>query len=83
MNPVDVNVNYNRALVYFDTEHFLEAEQDLIKAIELNPNLAPAYFKLGLCNTYLNKSNDACGYFKQALALGYYAAEEQLEKFCK
>jgi hypothetical protein len=49
----------------------------------LNPSLAPAYYKLGLCKTYTSNVNDACHHFKQALVLGYYAAEEQVDKYCK
>ena len=58
------------------------ANYDLSQALDLNPALPEAWHKKGIALQQENKLEDACYYWRRALALGYREAAEFIYKFC-
>jgi protein O-mannosyl-transferase len=72
----------NRGVDKFYARDFLGALNDLNKTIELKPDLAPAYYFRALVN--LKSGNkEVCGDFGKALELGFQAAEQAVQTYCK
>ena len=75
---LDSNTNtfYNRGIAYLELNRFKNATADLLKAIDLNKNNAPAYFYLGISYLFSKNYTAAITNFEKALhfnALDYDA----------
>ena len=58
------------------------AIDDFNKAIELNPDLASAYFNRGNCRYYSGAETDACADWTKASELGDEKAKYSLQHYC-
>ena len=68
LNPDDFNTHYNYGeLLYGMLGDTVEALKEFKRAIELNPKLFEAAFKIGLICMSNNMNKEAIGYFEQAL----------------
>ncbi len=61
--------HYNRAANHLEKQNFPEALDDLNKAIEFNPDYAPAYFMRGEIRERLGQKKEAKEDFKMAAEL--------------
>lgn len=60
------DVYYNLAIAYREQGDFRKAEDGYLKSIKLNPNLAAAYYNLGvLYDLYLNRPADAVRCYRE------------------
>jgi tetratricopeptide (TPR) repeat protein len=73
----------NRGLVKKTLNDLEGANADYTKAIEINPNLAPAYFNRGSIKILIEHPEESCDDFKRAFALGQNKAIEYISKYCK
>ena len=86
-NAIRINPNYfeawlNRGVEKYYLKDYEGSLYDLTKAIEINPNLAPAYYFRALI--LLNSDKDAaCEDLNKAANFGFSAALSLLNKHCK
>lgn len=65
-NPSALAYN-NLGRVFFETEHWEEAQPYFKKSIELKPNYSLPYYNLGLSYSYLQRPEEALNYFKKVV----------------
>ncbi|HLD88955.1 MAG TPA: glycosyltransferase [Candidatus Nanoarchaeia archaeon] len=80
-NPNDVKAYCDIALVKFKfLDEFEEAEQNLLKALEINPNYARAYFLLGELYVLQKKFADATALYEKILLISNDEKENENAK---
>ena len=67
--PNDVFLNYALAMEHLSAEEFKEAEAQLIKVLNINPNYLPCYYQLGQVNEKLGRNDVALTYYRQGIDL--------------
>lgn len=65
---------YDRGNVYIDRRDYLHAIEDYSRAIEIDPNLAEAYYNRGLAHLSLKHEAEATSDLSKAGELGLYTA---------
>ncbi len=65
-----------------DLEDYKGAIQDYNKAIELNPDLAEAYYNRGVAKIFLGQKDDGCLDLSKAGELGHAEAYEAIKENC-
>ncbi len=65
---------YNRGNVYAERHDYLHAIEDYNRSIELDPNLAEAWYNRGLTHMAVNRQEEAISDLSKAGELGLYAA---------
>jgi tetratricopeptide (TPR) repeat protein len=84
MDPGRAEAYLLRAQIKIYKKEFSDdAVNDLNKAILLNPNLARAYYNLGVIRYVRNDPNMACEYWKKAAEMGYRQAQDYIKMHCK
>ena len=68
-NKANAAAYYNRGNVYFDLRKLRQAAADYSKAIELAPDMAPAFLNRALVNEKLGDRDASISDFRAALAL--------------
>ncbi|VDK83351.1 unnamed protein product [Litomosoides sigmodontis] len=71
LNPTYENAMNNLANIYLKFDRNVEAEQLLLRAIEIKPNFAAAWMNVGLAQLAQKRYKDAENSFKQALSLRF------------
>ena len=81
--PNEPKPYYYRAINKFNLKDYAGALVDFDKAVLLNPKYAEAYFWRGMSKVGLKKKKEACPDFQKSLDLGYLAARDALDKYCR
>ena len=71
-----------RANACIKANNYTLAYHDLAQALDLNPNLPDALYKMGILLQRDNKPDDACYHWKKALQLGSREAAESIYRYC-
>lgn len=72
-----------RADIYAQTESYTNASNDYSMALDLQPDQAEVYYKLGNIKFKLNETQSACSNWNTALRKGYYKAADKINIYCK
>lgn len=67
--PNDVFLNYALAMEHLGSEEWKEAEAQLKKVLNINPNYLPCFYQLGQVNEKLDNIDIALTYYKQGVEL--------------
>jgi tetratricopeptide (TPR) repeat protein len=67
--PKDADDFLKRGMAYYARKQYEDAEKDLNKAIELNPNFIDAYYSVGMVYKAENRKDDAIKAFQRAINL--------------
>lgn len=83
INPKYTEAYFNRGNVNLKTGNYNEAIKDYSATIQLLPKHGLPYYQRGLA--YMNAGNrdNACKDFQQSLQLGFKAAANELNKYCR
>jgi len=71
-----------RANACIKANNYTLAYHDLAQALDLNPNLPDALYKIGILLQQDNKPDDACYHWRKALQLGSREAAESIYRYC-
>jgi tetratricopeptide (TPR) repeat protein len=71
-----------RANTYFILESWKFAFDDFSMALDINPNLSEAYYKMGTCSFNLDDQEGACHSWKKAASMKNREAAKMLYKNC-
>lgn len=74
--PGDLFLNYALAIEYAAAGELVQAEQQFLKVLDMDPAHLPCYYQLGKTYETLNQNNQAIVYYKKGLAL----AQQQQNK---
>lgn len=80
-NPDDPLYFLRRAILFGKQRQFAQCLNDLNVATTLNPQYAEAYYWKGVVKVNLNQN--PCSDLKQALNLGFQAAQQPLMNYCR
>lgn len=72
---------YNRANVYAQRTEYGRAINDYTAALDIEPNLAEAYFNRGICLIRQNKKTEGIADLSKAGELGLYGAYSLIKKY--
>ncbi len=81
LNPDEPNFYLRRAILFGKMQQFALCLNDLNIATTLSPQYAEAYYWKGVVKVNLNQN--PCSDLKQALNLGFQAAQQPLMKYCR
>ena len=73
---------FNRAYVKCQLQDFNGAIMDYNKAVEINPDLADAFYNKGVLLFYLKDKLNACQNFSKAGELGLKESYAIIKKYC-
>jgi tetratricopeptide (TPR) repeat protein len=81
LNPDEPNYYLRRAILFGKMQQFTSCLNDLNAATTLNPQYAEAYYWKGVVK--VNLKQNPCEDLKQALKLGFQAAQQPLMNYCR
>jgi tetratricopeptide (TPR) repeat protein len=81
-NPELVAARLERGLAFCALGRYQEAEQDLSKALELDPQHPYALFNRGMTYHHLGMPSQACADWRKVKALGFPIADGWIDKLC-
>lgn len=81
LNPEEPGYHLRRAVVYGKMQQFQSCLMDLEISTNLDPNYAEAYYWKGVAK--VNLKQNPCTDFKRSLDLGFEAARQPLNTYCK
>lgn len=82
LEPNNVRAYYNRAYWKEQSLELEEAEEDYLKAVELDPIYADAYNGLGNVHYKMGKKDEACKNWTYAHELGSIKSDDIFKQFC-
>ncbi|HON18771.1 MAG TPA: tetratricopeptide repeat protein [Salinivirgaceae bacterium] len=82
-NPTFSLAWYNKGNIKIQNQNFREAIDDYTKAIDLDENIAEAYFNRGLTFLYLRETDRGCLDVSRAGQLGIVEAYNVIKRFCE
>lgn len=80
-NPEEPLFYLRRAILFGKMQQLQACLQDLEMCTKLNPNLAEAYYWKGVAK--FNLKQNPCDDFKMAVKLGFGAAQQALQNYCR
>lgn len=79
--PQNAYLLYNRATVYALRHDYVQAIDDYTAALDVEPQLAEAYFNRGLCLIYSERITEGIADLSKAGELGLYTAYSIIKKY--
>ena len=73
----------NRGIAYLTLDQSENALPDFNEALRLNPGYAQVYYLRAMTNIDLGNISGVCDDLQKAVQLGFQAAEQEVEKYCK
>ena len=79
--PQNAYLYYNRGNLFAQRKDYAHAVDDYTQAIELDRNLAEAWYNRGLVHIYANRINEGISDLSKAGELGLYDAYSVIKKY--
>jgi tetratricopeptide (TPR) repeat protein len=79
--PQNAYLYYNRGNLFAQRKDYAHAVDDYTQAIELDRNLAEAWYNRGLVHIYANRVNEGISDLSKAGELGLYDAYSVIKKY--
>ena len=81
MMPTNAYIYYDRGNLYASRKDYAKAVDDYTRAIELDPNLAEAYYNRGLTRIRANNRTQGIADLSKAGELGLYGAYSLIKQY--